>query len=319
MKGYLLVLLSIPCLCAAAGTHGLRFAKPAADTIEGWERESVPIGCGWFGANVFGLVGSERVQITHNAFLTKKAPGRAYCNLTNAQELRFDFPHAAADVSGYERGLLFDEATAWVKYAVGGVTYRREFFASYPDKVLGVRLTADQAGKLSFAVRTEMPSVAPFVAEGGKYGHGCHAQTSVSAATLDVDQQLEHFGVVYASRLRVETDGKVTAEKDRLRVDGAAWANVYFTCETNYKIGPQAFLEPDPQKKLSGSLLPRPEVERRIAAAQAKGYAAVRADHVRDFAALYGRVDLDLGGTDADRARFTPELKAIVAKGGRSA
>jgi len=40
--------------------------EPAADSAEGWERQSYPVGCGFFGANVFGLVGDERVQVTHN-------------------------------------------------------------------------------------------------------------------------------------------------------------------------------------------------------------------------------------------------------------
>lgn len=55
--------------------HGLRFLSPAADSIEGWKRESLPVGCGCVGANVFGIVGDERVQITHNAFLNPQAKG----------------------------------------------------------------------------------------------------------------------------------------------------------------------------------------------------------------------------------------------------
>ena len=312
-----LACLFVPCVVVGAGTHGLRFSTPAADSLEGWERESVPIGCGWFGASVFGLVECERVQITHNAFLTHKSEGR-YCNLSNAQELRFGFHggrHCA--VSNYERGVVFDDAVAYVRYTVDGVSYSREYFASYPDKVLGMRFEASRRGALSFDVRTENPSASPYESEGGPFGRGCHAHVSAAGASLDVDQHLEHFGVVYASRLSVETDGIVAAESGRLAVSGATWANVYFACETNYRIAPKVFLEPDPRKKLAGNPMPRQEVEHRVSSAMANGYASTRAAHVRDFSALYGRVDLDLGGSDSDRMRFTPELKTAYAKGER--
>ncbi|MFZ4397843.1 MAG: glycoside hydrolase N-terminal domain-containing protein [Kiritimatiellia bacterium] len=35
----------------------------------------------------------------------------------------------------YERGLCLDDATAYCRYACGGVDYRREVFVSYPDRV----------------------------------------------------------------------------------------------------------------------------------------------------------------------------------------
>ncbi len=35
-----------------AGGEGLRFLEPAEDSLVGWETSSVPLGNGWFGANV---------------------------------------------------------------------------------------------------------------------------------------------------------------------------------------------------------------------------------------------------------------------------
>ena len=49
--------------------HGLRFDRPAADTDIGWEQESLPLGNGWFGANIFGIPECERIQITDNTLL----------------------------------------------------------------------------------------------------------------------------------------------------------------------------------------------------------------------------------------------------------
>ena len=319
MRRLALLLSAAAPLLGFAGTHGLRYDRPAADTPEGWERESLPIGCGWFGANVFGLVESECVRVTDNTLLVgaklsgvmtpARGPG-----LTSALDLRFDFP--AADVRDYVRGLDFDTARAWVAYAAGGVRYTREFFASYPDRVLGVRFAADRKGALAFSVRCDVPGLVPF---GDREGMGRRATVTARGDVLDVDQELEYYGVRHASRLSVETDGTVTARDGRLAVSGATWANVVWAGRSNYRLDPHVFAEPDRTKKLAGAGDPRPEAERIHAAARGKGYAALKAAHERDFGSLYGRVELDLGGTDEDRTRTTTELKARHLKGGRSA
>ena len=307
-------------LAAPAGTHGLRFDRPAADSIEGWERESLPIGCGWFGASVFGIPARERVQITDNTLLTKgnlsgvmmPADGP---NLTSAMELRFDFAHGPA--TGYSRTLEFDTGTARVGYAADGVGYTREFFASYPDRALCIRFAADRPKALAFVVACEVPGLSPFVADGGPEGCGRRAKVRASGSVIDVDQQFEHFGVKYASRISVSTDGRVDAAPDgRLQVSDGSWAEVVYVGKSNYRLTPRVFLEPDPAHKLAGEPDPRPDCERLHSRALGRGFAALRERHVRDFSALYGRVDLDLGGTDAERAMTTDALKRAYAAGG---
>ena len=48
-------------------------------------------------------------------------------------------------------------ATAYCGYRCDGVRYTREYFTSYPDKVLVIRLTADQSGALTFRLAPEIP------------------------------------------------------------------------------------------------------------------------------------------------------------------
>ena len=70
-----------------------------------------------------------------------------------------------ATPSDYRLELDLDTAIARVRYRVGGVRYTREVFASAPDQVLVVRLTADQPGAglalglASTARRTRAPQV----------------------------------------------------------------------------------------------------------------------------------------------------------------
>lgn len=42
----------VACVAEAAG-EGLRFLESAEDSLVGWETSSVPLGNGWFGANVW--------------------------------------------------------------------------------------------------------------------------------------------------------------------------------------------------------------------------------------------------------------------------
>ena len=305
-----------------AGTHGLRYASPAEDSPAGWERESLPVGNGWFGASVFGLPKSERIVVTDNTLLINGKldgvcrPVDNSIGLTSALELRFDFRHG--EPAGYARGLDFDTAKAWTTYRADGVRFTRETFASYPAKALVTRLAADRAGALAFAVRCETFAEDRTASKRVRVTNPPRRQ-GASGGLVDVDQRFHPFGTRYASRLSVETDGAVVAKGEALEVSGATWANVYYTGQSDYRLDPHVFLEKDFAKKLSGSRDPRPECERLHAAARAKGFAALLSEHERDFGALYGRVELDLGGTDEDRAKTTPELKAAHQGGARSA
>ena len=73
----------------------LRYRRPAEDSAEGWEHESLPIGCGWLGANVFAIPARDRVQITENSLENPGGLGgvNRLGGLNNFAELYFEFPH----------------------------------------------------------------------------------------------------------------------------------------------------------------------------------------------------------------------------------
>ena len=47
----------------------LRYNKNAEDSERGWEHESLPIGNGYLGANIFGITDRARIQITENSLV----------------------------------------------------------------------------------------------------------------------------------------------------------------------------------------------------------------------------------------------------------
>ena len=165
-----------------------------AGTAE-WVR-ALPVGNGRLGAMVFGGVVNERLQLNEDTLwagrpydpvnpdakaalpevrrLLAERKYREAATLVDAKvmskplaqmpyetvgDLALTFPEVAS-VENYRRELDLTTATARVSYTSGGVTFSREVFASAPDQVIVVRLTASRPGHISFETRMRTPQQA---------------------------------------------------------------------------------------------------------------------------------------------------------------
>ena len=300
---------------AAVERHVVRSGKPAADDITGWESESYPIGNGWFGVNVFGGVECERLQVTENTVLTKR-------NLTNALDIRLRFKEPASEIAEYSRKLELETGIARVEYKAGGVRFTRECFASYPDRVLAVRLEASEKGALSFSLAPEVPFVRPFAARGGE-GGGRAGKVVAKGRTVEVTQHLQWNDVRFFGLLEVATDGETTADGGTLEVRGATCATVFFSCGTNYRLEPESFVS-DGKRVAAEPSVDTPDpgvavaVRARVAAVSAKGWDRVKAEHLKDFSGLMMRARVDLPGADRDAGGEAAALIEDLAKRNRT-
>ena len=125
------------------------FGKDIPD--DGWEKWSLPIGNGYMGVNIFGRVKTERMQVTENSLCNPYVACKA--GLNNFCEVYLDFPHE--NVKNYRRGLCLNNAVAYTEYDFEGVHYKREHFASYPDKVLVTKLSSDKTISYDHALPQE--------------------------------------------------------------------------------------------------------------------------------------------------------------------
>jgi len=288
--------------------------------MKGWEERSLPIGCGWFGVNVFGGVPSERLQVTEPTLLTRR-------NLTNALDIRLNFPKHAAwwSAKNYRRDLTLETGVATVSYTFDGVDFKREYFTSYPARMLVMRLTASKKGALAFDLQPEVPFQRQF-GIGKEAWIGREGHLKAEGNFLDVTQRLQWHNVRFFGRFAVVTDGKVTTLDHTLEVADATEATVYFSCGTNYRLCPESFGaaagefsgEAD-EPKMRDEDEPSEAVKARVAAAVAVGYDAVKRAHLADVGGMMRRVDLDLGAADADRLKPTDKLLAEHAQGRASA
>ncbi|MBP3407266.1 MAG: glycoside hydrolase N-terminal domain-containing protein, partial [Kiritimatiellae bacterium] len=205
--------------CAASGEtvrYRLFDTKAASDDKTGWEWQSYPLGCGYFGWNVFGIPDNERIQVTHNAMVT-------YRNQTNALEIRIRTGHAKP--VRYRRELDVSSAVAKTEYSCDGVDYCRECFTSYPARTGVMHLTASREGALSFDVLAQIPFPVPF---GDKEGFGRKGTVESSGNEILIEQEMEFQGIKFAAVIKVLSDGKVVPKDGRLQVSGATAATVLF-------------------------------------------------------------------------------------------
>lgn len=172
----------------AASRLLLWYDKPAGEWLE-----ALPLGNGRLGAMVFGGPDTERLQLNEDTLWAggpyEPANPQGLANLPEIRRLVFAGEWAAAqslidstfmgsplgelmyqtvgdlrltfpdtgDVTGYRRELDLDAAVATTTYTRGDVAYRREVFASHPDQVIVVRLTAGAPGALSFTAAFDSP------------------------------------------------------------------------------------------------------------------------------------------------------------------
>jgi len=259
----------------------LWYDEPAPDSDKGWVDRSIPMGNGYMGVNVFGGTATERIQITENSLYA----GSKYLN--NFAEVYIDFDHTAA--GNYERELNLNVGISRVKYEQSGVEYTREYFTSYPDKVMVIRLSASKAGTLSFTLRPTIPFL------------GAAKSGSVSAKddTVTLSGVMSYYNIKFEGQFKViPAGGKMKAGTNgTITVSDADRALILIAVGTNYTFDPQVFLTEAPTEKLAGLPDAHAKVAGYLADAAAKSYEELLANHQADYTGLYDRVSLDLGTT----------------------
>lgn len=301
---------------AAAGGEDLRlwYAKPAAH----WN-EALPVGNGRMGAMVFGGVTNERVQFNEQTLWTgtntsqrgldTKANDGAMGDYQPFGDVLLRFPAIHDAPADYHRELDLSTAIATTRYRVGAVTFTREVFVSHPDRVIVIRLTADKPASLSFSIalkdvaRRQLAAVSTTASEPD---HQLSFTGKLSRPAKAPSGDLRWNNMAYHAALRVLPEGgSVTVTNGEIAIARADAVTVLLCAATDYAADPQKNYRGDP---------PGPKVAAALERAAQKPYARLRADHVADHQALFGRVALDLG--DHDRDTLPTDQRLIEYKAG---
>ena len=122
--------------------------------------------------------------------------------------------------SNYRRELDLKTAIAKTTYTSGGVKYTREYFASYPDHVIVIRLSADKSGSVSFGATMTTP----------------HRNNKMSNSGNTLIYDVTVNSIKFQNRLNVVADGgTVSVSNGNINVQGANSAMLVLTIATNFK------------------------------------------------------------------------------------
>ena len=317
----------------------------AAELVnDDWERWSLPIGNGYFGANVFGRTETERIQISEktlaNPYYRNDSNGTRHSlgGLNNFSETYIDFGHTNSAVSDYSRWLDLETALSGVSYSYNGVTYTREYFTSYPDKALVIRLDASESGALSFTLRPTIPwlqDYAAFVGDGASKTGSVTSKVANGIGEIELSGKMGYYDIDFLGLYKVYTNGGTvttgtakhtyadtanvshTVDNGTIMVNGATSAYIIVTLGTDYELSSEVFTSDDNNKPTLQTNLDytRAKVSADMSAIEAKisgksfdeSYETLKAAHVADYSELFSRVTLNLGSTE-DAALTTDEL-----------
>ncbi|MCB0588543.1 MAG: glycoside hydrolase family 95 protein [Phaeodactylibacter sp.] len=224
-----------------------------------------------------------------------------------AGSLFIEFP-GHEDYSAYRRSLDLEKAVAAISYQVGGVTFRREVFSSFPDQAIIVRLTADKPGSISCLLSFDSP-------------HEDHRISTEENALVLAGKGSSHEGKAGAIQFTaiakaVSQGGSISPDREKLRVEAADTLTIYISIATNFVN--YADVTGDSHRRAMDYL----------ATAMKRDYPSALEAHINAYRKYFGRVELDLGRTatadkptDVRLRQFSPgedpQLAALYFQFGR--
>lgn len=202
-------------------------------------------------------------------------------------QLNLTHHEGAMDVSRlkYHRELSLNQAVASCSYQSNGVNYSREYFTSFADNVVVIRLLADKKGAINLNIGLSRPR---------------NTTTTVKNNVLVLDGQLgngiDQNGMRFSARVQAKIKGgKLSSGDSTLRIKAADEVILFVSMDTDY----------------DGSL----NVEKPLQLAYKKTYARLKESHITEYRKLFDRVQLRLEGSNRDDLPTDERLVAFARTG----
>jgi alpha-L-fucosidase 2 len=316
----------------------LWYDRPAADD---WNR-ALPIGNGRLGAMIFGDIAGDRVQLNEDSVWNGGPRDRSNPSAKAAlpeirrllregkiaeahalnhdavsgipdsmrcyeplADLLFRFQHAGATEkpttsslslaegyvspefegdapANYRRELDLRTAVAATEYALAGIRYTRRYLSSAVDQVVAIRLEADRAGAISFRLRMERGP-----------------RSSYSTRFADTIQPIGDGELLLSGRCGGE-EGVRFAACLVARAEGGAQKLVGETLIVEHADAVTLVLGAATSFRQTH---PAEVATQQARAALARGWEPMLADHQREHAGFFSRVELQLGPAEAAAQR----------------
>ena len=232
-------------------------------------------------------------------------PQFRFGSFTTMGELLLETDIHDKNIRNYRRALSVDSAYATVSFTdAEGTHYVRRTFVSYPANVMVVKLSANKPGSQTLNVR-----YTPNPVSEGKF-------TADGKDALCYTAHLDNNKMEYVVRIKtIAKGGKVSYHDDgTLHIDHADEVTLLLTADTDY--APNYNPDFNDNRAYVG-VEPAKTTAKWLKQAAKKGYKRLFADHYRDYAALFNRVEFTLDGEAS--AKPTNERLADYRKGTKDA
>lgn len=319
----------------------LYYKKPA----KAWTA-ALPLGNGSIGAMIFGGVRTETVSLNYDQLWTGFPKTYQHmCSYESFEEARklaldgklyeaqqlleanFEGFNSEAympfgDIiiesqkgrsKNYTRSLDLSTAVHCVKYEKNGAVYTRESFVSNPDNAFVMKITADKekAVKFELKMKSQLKN-STFAIDDMLVLDGICPSYSVNNKELLGKEYVEYSddeakkGISFRGAVKVKSNGTVTVSDDKIAVNDADYAEIYFSCESSFN----GF---DKHPNLEGKEYKNACINA-LKAASDKNYDDVKAAHIADYKSYYDRVKLDLGTANREKISTDKRLAEFVCK-----
>jgi len=301
----------------------LWYKVPASETpwkqvhrSKDWRKRCLPIGNGNLGGMIFGGVARERIQFNEDShWIGDEDDTGAYLAFA---DLYLEMDHA--DCSGYRRELDITRGVHTITYTSGDVGYRRDYFSSYPDKVMVLHFSADKKGACTGTVflddiyddSTIEAADSRITLKGADPGKTVlnNGRTIETHRLRGVEKKKYDIRLAREAQVRVlHEGGSISVADTRILFEDVDSLTILLAADTDYiNQRKEGWRGEHPHKRLTAQL----------DAASNKSFETLLADHIADHSGLYGRLSIDLGRTPSKIAVLPTDERMQAYRNGGS-
>jgi alpha-L-fucosidase 2 len=223
---------------------------------------------------IFEGKNKEAAKLASEKIKSEKINGMMYQPVGN---LYLDFP-GHKDVEKYYRELDLKKAVVTTSYTVNGTTFKREVFASVPDQVIVVHLTADKPASLSFTASMFSPLKSTITTG--------NDELALSSITSDKDGIKGQVKVKTLAKIKT-AGGSIAANDTTVTVTKANEVTIFISIATNFVNYNDISADENLRAKAY------------LDKAIKKPYEELLSAHIAAYQKYFNRVNLDLGTTDS--------------------
>ncbi|WP_321424594.1 glycoside hydrolase family 95 protein [uncultured Bacteroides sp.] len=315
-------------------TNTLWYNQPAQ-----YFEESLVLGNGKMGASVFGGVNSDKIYL-NDATLWSGEPvnpnmnPEAYKNLPAIREalknedyklaeslshkLQGKYSESYAPLGTlylnfknigtpqkYYRELNISDAVSRVEYEIDGVKFAREYFVSYPDKVMVIKLTSSKKGALNFGIKFESLLKYKVSPSGNKLAVKGYAPIQAKPSYVDIPNPVvfdENKGTRFSTIAKIKSiDGTVATTDSTLTLSNGTEAIVFVSIATSFN----GFDKNPATNGLNDVQIANEQLDK----AYPLSFKKLKEAHLSDYQKYFNRVSINLGKTDAKNLPTNERLK----------